>query len=632
MLRLSLRGFRAHRFPKARTSAFRSAALRQATDPVMESLEGRVLYTAAPTSVAAVALSSSQVQVVWQNNAADETGFDVKRSIGSGGWTDLGTTSPGTTTFSDTALSASTAYNYEVFAVGGAGGTSSAGTASATTPAAPAAAPLEPDLSAATASTSEIDLTYATSDGAHLTLEAMGPADSNYHQIADLGSPTTSSDQSYAVTGLATDMTYCFRIRADNGGQSVYSGIATANTCSAAFLTADSGAPAAPDGLTVSSLAPDSFQLSDSNDDILVLSVSSPEYSGLGVNWWSVYENNLYSINPGTTYTIWARAANPSTYALSAPTLVTVTTPGSLPAAPTDVAVAQGSGSTADVSWSYDLDTPGLVGFSVYEANADGARCAETFVDSSTTTANLAGDANSTYVVTAMISAPIEDGGYFEESKFSAPVTLSSGSPTAPDNVSATPYSEGVHILWDNSSANETGFVVQRSLAGAATWSDVGSVGADVTQFDDTTVSPGTEYDYRVAAVGGSSSYSSTVTTTALVLPTVSVAAVQPDASFGGADGHLQDGWFDFHRTGDLSAALTVAVSGTGSTASSGTDYADALPTGITFEAGQQDVLVAVVPANGSADSATYLQATISSGTGYTPDATPASVDLAAHA
>ena len=269
----------------------------------------------------------------------------------------------------------------------------------------------------------------------------------------------------------------------------------------------------------------------------------------------------------------------------------------------------------------------------VYEANADGVRCNETFADASSTTANLAGDANSTYVVTAMTSAPIEEGGYFEESKFSAPVTLSSGSPTAPEGVSATPYSGGVHILWDNSPANETSFVVQRSLSGAASWSNVGTVGADVTQFDDTTASPGTAYDYRVGSVdGGGSSYSSAVTTTALVLPTVGVAAVQPDASYGGADGHLQNGWFDFHRTGDLGAALTVAVSGAGSTATSGTDYADDLPTDITFGVGQQDLLVAVVPANGSADSATYLQATVSSGTGYTPDATAAQVDLTAHA
>ena len=254
MLRLSLRDSARVVFPKCVSPRPVGLLCDAPTDPIMELLEGRVLYTAAPTNVAAVALSSSEVQLVWQNNATDETGFDVKRYNGSG-WTDLGATSPGTTTFSDTALSASTAYSYEVFAVGGAGGTSSAATAGATTPAAPVAAPLAPSLSAATVSTSQIDLTYATSDGAHLVLEEMGPADSNYHQIADLGSPSTSSDQSYSVTGLATDMTYSFRIRADRGGQSICSAVASANTDSGAFLTADPGAPAAPTGLTVNDLA-----------------------------------------------------------------------------------------------------------------------------------------------------------------------------------------------------------------------------------------------------------------------------------------------------------------------------------------------------------------------------------------
>ncbi len=598
----------------------------------MESLESRLLYTAAPTNVAAVALTSTQVQLVWQNNASDETSFDVKRSTG-GSWTDLGTTAPGTTSFSDSALTASTSYSYEVFAVAG-GGTSSAGTASATTPAAPLAAPVEPELAAVAASTSEIDLTYSTSDGSHLELEEMGPADSNFHEVADLGNSTTSSDQSYAVTGLASDMNYSFRIRADNGGTAIDSAVATANTCSGEFLTGDPGGPAAPTGLTISDLQPSSFSVSDSNGDLLILTLSSPEYPGLDSNWWWGYGNDVLSVNPNTTYTIWAQAMDPSTLALSAPSLVTVTTPGTLPTAPTGITVVPGSGTdTADVSWSYDLDTPNMVGFMVYEADADGTRSAETFVDSSTTSAELYGQAGATYVVTAMTTAPDEDGGYLEESKFSAAATLSGGAPGTPANVSATPRADGVHVLWDNSSANETSFVVQRSPAGAADWSNVGTIDADVTQFNDTTVTPGTAYDYRITAVGdaGDSSPSSVATVTALALPTVSVAAVQPAASFSGADGNGQNGYFTFHRNGDLSAALTVAVSYAGSTAVGTADYVDDLPTDITFEAGQQDAIVAVVPANGSPNSTSFVQATVSTGTGYTADATAAQIDLDAH-
>ncbi len=384
----------------------------------------------APSNVAAVALSSGSVEVVWQNESSSETTFNVQRLLDGAPDGESIPVDSGTTDYVDSNAQPSTTYTYEVSASNSTGDSAATGASEVTTPSAPAtSAPVMPILiSAAAASTSSIQISYSASDGSHLELEQTGPGDPNFHKIADLGSSTASSAQSYVVSGLASDMNYSFRLRADKGGEMIYSAVKSASTSSGQFLTGDPGGPAAPTGLTISDLQPSSFSVSDSNGDLLILTLSSPEYPGLDSNWWWGYGNDVLSVNPNTTYTIWAQAMDPSTLALSAPSLVTVTTPGTLPSAPTGITVVPGSGTdTADVSWSYDLDTPNMVGFMVYEADADGTRSAETFVDSSTTSAELYGQAGATYVVTAMTTAPDEDGGYLEESKFSAAATLSGG-------------------------------------------------------------------------------------------------------------------------------------------------------------------------------------------------------------
>mgnify|MGYP000648687425 CR=1 FL=1 len=93
---------------------------------------------AAPTNLKATAVSSSQINLTWTDNAANETGYKVERKTGSGGtWGQVATTGAGATSWSNTGLSASTLYAYRVRATNAGGDSGYSNEASATTPAPP---------------------------------------------------------------------------------------------------------------------------------------------------------------------------------------------------------------------------------------------------------------------------------------------------------------------------------------------------------------------------------------------------------------------------------------------------------------------------------------------------------------
>jgi hypothetical protein len=89
--------------------------------------------------------------------------------------------------------------------------------------------------------------------------------------------------------------------------------------------------------------------------------------------------------------------------------------------------------------------------------------------------------------------------------------------PRAPSNLQATAVSRTqVNLTWTDNSSNETGFKIQRSSDGGSTWTQIGTVGADVTSYSDTTVRRRTTYEYRVAAynAAGTSAWSNVATVT----------------------------------------------------------------------------------------------------------------------
>jgi hypothetical protein len=70
--------------------------------------------------------------------------------------------------------------------------------------------------------------------------------------------------------------------------------------------------------------------------------------------------------------------------------------------------------------------------------------------------------------------------------------------------------SSQIDLTWLDNSSNETGFKIERKTGSGGTYSQIATVGAGVTSYDNTGLSAGTTYYYRVRAnnAAGDSAYS----------------------------------------------------------------------------------------------------------------------------
>ena len=75
-----------------------------------------------PSGLTATAVSSSQINLSWQDNSNNETGFKIKRKAGfNGTYSTIDSVGPNVTSYTDTGLIAGTHYSYAVWAYNGAG-------------------------------------------------------------------------------------------------------------------------------------------------------------------------------------------------------------------------------------------------------------------------------------------------------------------------------------------------------------------------------------------------------------------------------------------------------------------------------------------------------------------------------
>lgn len=89
---------------------------------------------AAPSNLVATPVSKSQINLAWTDNANNEDGFRIERSVDNRSWTEIATAGPNVQAFASTGLSANKLYYYRVRAFNVLGNSSYSNTASARTP------------------------------------------------------------------------------------------------------------------------------------------------------------------------------------------------------------------------------------------------------------------------------------------------------------------------------------------------------------------------------------------------------------------------------------------------------------------------------------------------------------------
>jgi hypothetical protein len=187
---------------------------------------------AAPSGLTATAVSSSRIDLLWTDNATNETAYTVERlSNGSTSWTVLTSTLPAdTTSYSDTSVKAAMSYSYRVKATSATGQSDYSNTASATTPDTAPAAPTNLTATKSGANKNQsvtLKWTDASTNETNFAVERS----TDRTNWTTLNSILAMNTTSYTDRNVARLTTYYYRVKATNAvGSSPYSNVASVTT------------------------------------------------------------------------------------------------------------------------------------------------------------------------------------------------------------------------------------------------------------------------------------------------------------------------------------------------------------------------------------------------------------------
>lgn len=173
-----------------------------------------------PTGLAATPVTSTQINLTWDDNNSNETGYEIERSTTSGsGFSLIHTTAADATSYNNTGLTAATTYYYRLRSINAAGNSSYTAEVSASTPA--GTLPSAPTTLTATAGNTSNSLSWTDNASNETGFQIERSTDSN--TSFSLIHTTSANVTSYNDTGLNEGRRYYYRVRATNGaGNSSY--------------------------------------------------------------------------------------------------------------------------------------------------------------------------------------------------------------------------------------------------------------------------------------------------------------------------------------------------------------------------------------------------------------------------
>jgi hypothetical protein len=476
-----------------------------------------------PNNPAATALSSSQIRVTWQDRATGENGYVIERSIDSGNFTEVGVAAANATAFTDTSgLQPGTQYFYRVRAMTASGGvrtgySSYSFVRSATTQQPSTGTPIiSENFTSGAGGMTAVDGTWGVNSGAY-RLTANNTAATTHLNSRSVHNTVLDGDftltvDAQAVAGSApwTNVAVIFGYQDANNYYFFSSNQSNDGATNGIFRVVNGVSTELADVTTT--ITPGvTYQLRverEGNvirayrDGVLVASATDGTFTsgqiGLGTRQFQASFDNLV------------------VYGEAAPE---PTTP---PLAPAGLGATAVSSARIDLAWT-DSSTD-ETGFKIERSSNGGSTWTQiATVGAGVTNYAATGlTASTAYQFRVRAYNAVGDSAYSNTA--SATTQAAPTPPLAPAGLGATAASSvRIDLAWTDNSSDETGFKVERSTNGGATWTQVATLGAGVTSYAATGLSASTTYQFRVRAynAGGDSAYSNTASATTQAGPAV---------------------------------------------------------------------------------------------------------------
>ena len=498
----------------------------------------------APGGLAASTLSTSSVLLNWTDNSSNEIGFQVERSTSAGsGFALIATTAANITSYISTALTPGTQYFYRIRSTGTGGQSVYTTTSSATT----GLRRFLLDFGSSTTQTTStgwnnitvpttgsvknlIDASGATSP---LTFTIVKDPSNAYGDASNNGAPQTVLDYPQSA---ASDGHYGWK----TGGSYRLNGLDNGKTYSIRIFSSRLYVGDARVGVFTINGQQLSLEAANNTSKTIQFTNLTPSNGTINIS---------FTLGSGVAFAYI--------------NVMDIVESSNVPQAPTGLAATASTAGQINLSWN-DISS-GETGFQVERSLTSGSD----FSLINTSAANATGYVdfnllpNTKYFYRIRAVNTLGNSPYTTE----ANVTTLPLPPHAPSDFTATAISPNqVHLGWNDSSDNETGFRIERSITEGSGYTQVASTAANIVAYADNNLNENTQYFYRIrsANTGGYSDYVSTHTTTLISIPATptSLQATALSASSIGLtwmDAANNETGFEIERQG-TSGLLVISV------------------------------------------------------------------------
>ncbi len=443
-----------------------------------------------PSALSASPNGITRIDLIWTDNADNESGFRIERCVGVG-CTDfalLATVAANSQSYADETVVVGTAYRYRVVAFN-IGSSSFTNVATATT-----IIPLAPTALAATAASgTRIDLTWTDNSDNELGYSVercTGAGCSTFAVIAEIG-PDLSA---YSDSGLTTGANYSYRVRGyNNASASGYTNTATASP----------NVPAIPTALSATTISASRIDLAwvdnaGNETNYLVERCVGPSCTDFTTHATLAAGTTSYQdvgLAGSTSFRYRVRAAGAS--GNSAPSNIAAASTNA-PADPTTLVATTASGTQIDLTWADNADNE--VNYQVERCS--GAGCT-TFANIATIAANATGYSDNSAVIDTRYRYRVRAVNAAGASAYTAIADGSTLRPATATGLTAlTTSSTSIRLDWTDAADNETGYSVERCAGtGCSDFGVVATLPANSTSFENTGLASATDFTYRVFAV-----------------------------------------------------------------------------------------------------------------------------------